>query len=114
MHAGPLVRFAAAAAFAGGVAVGCPRGAANDLPSIPCPGPATIVVENGTAETYEVWWYEQLLGAARPGTTRIAAPASFPCNTSHDCRGPEFRDRTGRPPPGGVFRGSVEYRVECH
>jgi len=88
-----------------------PRRGAETSP-IPCPGPATVIVENTTGDSYEAWWFDQRLGSAPPGSTRLAAPVGFPCRSGGDCRGIEFRDRQGRA-PRGVFRGTIEYQVEC-
>jgi hypothetical protein len=112
MRARALVSVVTTVGLSGTIAGACLARPSAEAAAIPCPGPATVVIENSTAETYDVWWFDQLLGSARPGSTRLAAPSSFPCRSAYDCRGLEFRDRQGRG-PRGAFRGTVEYRVEC-
>lgn len=103
---------AAIAASGGAMIVACARGSGADDSPIPCPGPAAIVIENTTAGTYEAWWFDQRIGSAPPGSTRLIAPTGFPCRSGGDCRGIEFRDRQGQP-PHGAYRGTIEYQVEC-
>jgi len=107
-----VVGLAVLAASLGAAAATCAPGrGAIDAP-IPCPGPAALVIENTTGTTYEAWWFDQRVGSAPPGSSRLMAPTGFPCRSGGDCRGIEFRDRQGQP-PHGAYRGTIEYQVEC-
>jgi non-ribosomal peptide synthetase component E (peptide arylation enzyme) len=87
--------------------------AADD--TIGCRGPAVLVVENGTAQNLDVIWYARTLGVAYArATTRIQAPAGFPCTAAGDCRSPEFRNQNGTLPEPGPFHQTFSYYIECH
>jgi len=80
-----------------------------------CRGTPVLVIENGTAQNLDVVWGGRTLGVAfARATTRLPTPSGFPCGSSGDCPGPEFRTQGGGLPEPGPFRQSFSYFIECH